>query len=129
VIAHNAKAFDLNFILHRAILMKWNVELIMNGLKIMCMDMWHLVFLDSISFLPFTLRKLSDAFGVTVSKSWYPHYFNTRANLDYVGKSLDVSYHGVDEMSASEGRVPRLVQRSARRAVRQQACLGNVVSG
>jgi len=34
-IAHNAKAFDIHFILKRAILLKWNPELIMNGLNIM----------------------------------------------------------------------------------------------
>ena len=53
-------------------------------------------------FLSFALRKLSDAFGLTVSKSWYLHYFNTRANLDYVGKFPEVSYYVVDEISASE---------------------------
>jgi len=90
VIAHNAKAVDLRFILHRAIFVKWNVEMIMNGLKIMCMRMEQLLFLDSISFLPFAFRKLSDALGLTVSKSWNPNYFNTRANLDYVGKFPDV---------------------------------------
>jgi hypothetical protein len=60
------------------------------------------VFLDSISFLLFALRKLPEAFGLTFAKTWYPHYFNTRAYLDYVGKIPDVSYYGVDEMSASE---------------------------
>ena len=65
VIAHNAKAFDLHFILNRTVLMKWQVELIMNGLKIMCMRVERLVFLDSVSFLPFDLRKLPEAFGLT----------------------------------------------------------------
>jgi hypothetical protein len=103
MIAHNAKAFDLHFILNRAILMKWQVELIMNGIKIMCMRVCeYLMFLDSISFLPFALRKLPEAFGLTVAKSCYPHYFNTRAILDYVGKIPDISYYGVDEMIASE---------------------------
>jgi len=37
----------------------------MNGLNIMCMRMEHLVFLESVSFLPFPPRKLSDAFGLT----------------------------------------------------------------
>ena len=37
VIAHNTKAFDFHFILNRAIVLKWQVELIMNGMKIMCM--------------------------------------------------------------------------------------------
>jgi hypothetical protein len=34
VIAHNAKAFDLHFILDRAIFLKWKPKLILNGLKI-----------------------------------------------------------------------------------------------
>jgi len=46
VIAHNAKAFDLNFILKRAILLKWQAELIMNGMKIMCLIVKNLEFLD-----------------------------------------------------------------------------------
>jgi len=36
-LAHIAKAFDLHFILNRAIVLKWNFELIMKGLKIGCM--------------------------------------------------------------------------------------------
>jgi len=48
-IAHNAKAIDLYFILNRAVLLKWKHELIMSGLKIMCMKMENLVFLDSVS--------------------------------------------------------------------------------
>jgi hypothetical protein len=33
-IAHNAKSFDAQFIMNRAILLKWTPELILNGLKI-----------------------------------------------------------------------------------------------
>jgi len=69
-IAHNAKAFDLYFILNKAILLKWKPDLIMKGLKIMCMRMEHLVFLENVSFLPFPLRRLPEAFGLTVAKSW-----------------------------------------------------------
>jgi len=32
-IAHNAKAFDLHFILNGAIMLKWKPKLIMNGIK------------------------------------------------------------------------------------------------
>ena len=67
VIAHNAKAFDLHFILNKAIMLKWQSKLIM---KIMCRKMEHLLFLDSVSFLPCPLRKLTEAFGLTASKSW-----------------------------------------------------------
>ena len=101
-IVHNAKAFDLHFILNRAIMLKWQPELIMNGLKIVCLKMEHLVLLDSVSFLPCPLRKLPEAFGLTASKSWYPYYFNTEENLDYLGPIPDVSHFGVNEMSEAE---------------------------
>jgi len=67
-IAHKAKAFDLQFILNRAILLKWKPNMIMNGLKIVCMKMEQFVFLDSVSFLPCPLRKLPDAFCLTTPK-------------------------------------------------------------
>jgi DNA polymerase elongation subunit (family B) len=85
-IAYNAKAFDSQFILKRATRLKWNPELILSGLKIISMKMQHIHFLDSVSYLPMPLRKLPEAFGLTSLKSWFPHYFNTKANLDYVGQ-------------------------------------------
>ena len=101
-IAHNAKAFDFHFILNRAILLKWKSELIMNGLKILCMKMGHLVFLDSVSLLPCALRKLNEAFGLTATKSLCPRYFNTEENLDYVGPIPNVSCYGVNEIRENE---------------------------
>jgi len=80
-IVHNAKAFDLRFILNRAVLLKWQPVLFMNGLIINCMKMEQLIFLDSVSFLPCSRRKLAEAFGLTASKSCCPHYFNTEENL------------------------------------------------
>ena len=74
----------------------------MNGLKIMCMRMEHLVFLDSVSFLPLPLRRLPETFGLTVAKSWYPHYFNTEENLDYMRPLPDISYYRVNEMGEGE---------------------------
>ena len=65
------------------------------------MKIEHMLFIDSVSYLPMPLRKLPEAFGISVTKSWYPHYFNTKANLDYVGP---FPYFGADEMSLSERR-------------------------
>jgi hypothetical protein len=42
------------------------------------------------------------AFGLSSSKSRFPHYFNTEANLDYVGPIPDIQYFGDDEMSEGE---------------------------
>jgi hypothetical protein len=69
-IAHNAKAFDAQFILNRAILLRWKPELILNGLKIVSMKIERMHFLDSASYLPMPLRHLPEAFGLTVSKLW-----------------------------------------------------------
>jgi len=62
----------------------------------------HLLFLDSVSFLLCALRKLPEAFGMFASKSWYPHYFNTRENLNYVDSIPDMTYYGVDDMQEEE---------------------------
>ena len=47
------------------------------------------------------LRKLPAAFGLS-ARVMVPAFFNTRANLDYVGQILDISLYGVYEMSTSE---------------------------
>jgi len=68
------------------------------------MKIHHIQFLDSVSYMPMPLRKLPEAFGLAASKSWYPHYFNTQANLDYVGPIPDIKYYGADEISEGERR-------------------------
>ena len=85
-------------------MLKWKPELIINGLKIMCMKMEHLVFLDSVYVFPCALRKPPEAFGLSPSKSWYLHTFNTVDNLDYVGPIPDISYYGANEMREDERR-------------------------
>ena len=97
-IAHNAKAFHSQFILKRAFLLKWNPQIILSGLKIISMKMQHFHFLDSISYLPMPLRKLPEAFGLSSKKSWFSYYWNTKANLDYVGPIPDIGYFGAHEM-------------------------------
>jgi len=66
--------------------------------KFISMRTQHLRFLDSESYLPMPLRKLPEAFRLSTYKSWFPHYFNTKANLDYVGPIPDIKYYGADEM-------------------------------
>ena len=103
-IAYNAKAFYSKFILNRALPMKWKPELILDVLKFASMKIKHKLFIDSVSYLPMPLSKLPDAFGLSITKSWYPNYYNKNMNLDYVGPIPDVSYFGVYEMSISERR-------------------------
>jgi len=74
-------------------------ELILNGLKIVSMNIRHIQILYSVSYMPMPLRKLPEAFGLQASKSWFPHLFITKANLDYVEPIPDINYYGTDEMS------------------------------
>jgi hypothetical protein len=76
-VEHNAGAFYTQFIINRAIFLNWRQQVIMNGLKVVCLRVKHLTFLDSASYLAMPLRKLPEAFGLTARKSWYTHYFNT----------------------------------------------------
>ena len=64
-IVYNAKAFDLHFLLNKSILLKWKAELTLNELKILCMKMEHIMFMDSNSFVPCSIRKLPEEFGLT----------------------------------------------------------------
>ena len=64
----------------------------------------HIQFIDSVLFLPMPLRKLPGAFGLSVNKAWYPHHFNKKENLNYVGSIPDVEYFGADAMGESERR-------------------------
>ena len=66
------------------------------------MKIQHVTFLDSISFMPMALRKLPEAFRLSATKSWYPHLFNTKANVNYVGSIPDMVQCGVAEMGESE---------------------------
>jgi len=76
----------------------------MSGLKTMCMKMEHLVFLDSVYFHPCALRKLPEGFGLSASKSWYPRYFNTPENLNYVRPFPDKVYYGVMRCGKMRGK-------------------------
>jgi hypothetical protein len=61
--------------------------------------------LDSVCFLPLALHKLPKAFGLSSHKSWYPHYFNTKENLEYAGPIPEFSLYGANEMSESKRKV------------------------
>ena len=47
VIGHNAKAFDLHFILNSAVFFKWSPESVMGGQKILMKKFEHMKFIDS----------------------------------------------------------------------------------
>jgi hypothetical protein len=61
----------------------------------------HLLFLDSVSFLPMALVNPPEAFGL-MAKSCYPHYINSKANMDYAGRIPHIRYYVTDKIKESE---------------------------
>ena len=42
------------------------------------------------------------SFDLTCKKGYYPHFFNTAENLDYVGPYPEPNFYGADYMSSDE---------------------------
>jgi hypothetical protein len=104
-IAHNARAFNLVFVINRPVHKNSRpVLLTMNGQNIMCLKVENVTWQDSLNYLAMPLRKIPKAFGLTVVKSWYTNLFNTIDNFNYVGPSPDVSNYGVEQMHETERR-------------------------
>ena len=66
------------------------------------MTVEHLHFLDSLNFLPMSLKSMPKSFDLTCKKGYYPHFFNTTKNLDYVGPYSEPVFYGADYMSGDE---------------------------
>jgi hypothetical protein len=76
----------------------------------MCFKVEHIAFPDSLNYLPFPLRTLTDAFWLPFSQSWYPPYFNTYENLNYIGAMPDIVLRCWRYVAFGARRVPWLVR-------------------
>lgn len=110
LIAHHAKSFDLYPVLE-VLIDRHSIrpsKIIYNGSKIMYMHIaqkLNLTFVDSLNFLPMKLAKIPEAFGLQeLCKGYFPHFFNTKANQNYVGPYPELKYYGCDFMSSGERR-------------------------
>ncbi|XP_018368310.1 PREDICTED: probable DNA polymerase [Trachymyrmex cornetzi] len=106
-IAHNAKAFDAQFILKYLVEESEITEeprVILNGTKIIVMTVGNTKFIDSLNYLPMRLADLPKAFGLknTSDKGNFPHLFNTRENQSYIGPIPDARYYSPDQMKPEE---------------------------
>ncbi len=104
-IAHNMRGFDGIFILRELLQNGVIPDVIVKGQKIMVMKIpdLNVRFIDSFNFLPMSLAKLPGAFGLSCgTKGFFPHFFNTPENWNYVGVLPDPRFYGVDLMSIGE---------------------------
>jgi len=89
-IAHNAKAFDAQFILKYIVEKSKIMEeprVILNGTKIVVMTIGRIKFIDSVNYIPMRLSDLPKALELRdiSGKGTFPHLFNTRENQTYIG--------------------------------------------
>ena len=74
----------------------------MDGSKILSTVVENFWFLDSLNFLPMSLKSMPKSFDLTCKNGFYPHFFNTADNLDYVGPYPEPKFCGADYMSSDE---------------------------
>lgn len=108
IIAHNLQKYDGHFLLQYMYsasdtwLLKEN-SLIINGSKILQIKVGRYRFIDSLNFFSVALSKLPDMFKLNCNaKGYYPHFFNTEQNSNYIGCFPDMKYYGVGNMRAKE---------------------------
>jgi hypothetical protein len=108
VLAHNAKGYDSQHVLKRCVEdYKWAPELITNGLQILQMKIpfTNISFIDSLAFMPLPLSGLPKAFGFSETvKGYFPHFFNTPENQNYIGPYPDKEMYGFSTMTNDQQR-------------------------
>lgn len=101
-IAHNAKGYDSVFLLKHYIETSCNVPyVISNGTNLMLLSFKShgIRVIDSMSFVAQALSEFPKTFGLKeFKKGYFPHYFNTEANQNYIGQLPDKEYYGHDQM-------------------------------
>ena len=93
VISHNSRGYDAVFTA-KVLELRWVPQLIMGGTKIFSMCVENFCFLDSLNFMPMSLKNMPKSFDLTCKKS--------ANNLDYVGSYPELKYYGSDFMSGVE---------------------------
>ena len=93
--AHNAKGYDNHFIIQELHKRKFtDIKMLMNGTKVLKIDLGNVRFFDTLSLFLSPLDKLPKIFGLkTCVKGFFPHLFNTIENQEYVGPIPDKKYY------------------------------------
>jgi len=74
----------------------------MDGTKILSVSVEYLKFLNSLNFLPISLKSMPKSFDLTCKKGYYPHFFKTAKNMNYVEPYPEPVFYGADCMSGEE---------------------------
>ncbi|XP_071104149.1 uncharacterized protein [Haliotis cracherodii] len=104
VIDHNYRGYDGHLLLqyfNKPIVVA--PQIVLRGQQILMMKVGRLTFKDSLNFLSMPLKSFPKTFGLSeLSKGYFPHFFNTTVNKDYVGAYPPMDTYGPDSMSSGE---------------------------
>jgi hypothetical protein len=104
-VAHNFKGYDSQFVLDYCRCNGITPEVIMNGSKCtyLKLPIQKLRFIDSLNFLPMALSKFPETFGFEeLRKGYFPHFFNTTANANYIGPLPPKEDYGYNHMKPEQ---------------------------
>ena len=105
-IAHNAKAFDAQFILKELVenAERATPSVILSGQNITMLKYGRTKLIDSINYFQMKLSALPATFGLPESskKGYFSHFFNTCENQRYVGALPAIEFYGPDTMAPAE---------------------------
>ena len=103
VVAHNFKGYDGYMVMEELYRQHaTNLEMIVNGAKLLMVELPRVKFIDSMNFFPMALSNFPKTFGLKeLRKGFFPHFFNTIQNQTYVGPMPSVEYYDPDGMSPS----------------------------
>jgi hypothetical protein len=66
----------------------------------------NLRIIDSSNFIQGALKEFPKTFGLNeLKKGYFPHFFNTIENQNYIRKIPDTKYYGVNSMKIKERQV------------------------
>ena len=101
VVAHNFQGYDGYFIQNYLNENGVKYEVILRGAKILSMTipMFNIKFIDSLNFIPMSLAKFPQTFGMSeLCKGHFPHLFNREENENYVGPIPPEPYYSPNLM-------------------------------
>ena len=108
-IAHNSQRFDAQFVF-KYIVEKYENEqctpsVIMNGSKIILLEILHAKFIDSLNYFHISLSSLPKEYDLSeIEKSIFPHLFNTPQNQTYSGPLSPLNVYSLNSMSSKKRR-------------------------
>ncbi|KAE8580551.1 hypothetical protein XENTR_v10024459 [Xenopus tropicalis] len=102
--AHNAGRYDSYFVVQQLVKEHIKIDLLTQGGKLLCVTVTDLGirFIDSLNFLPMKLSKLPKALGFQDCKGFFPHFFNTAENQNYIGAMPSKEFYGYEYMMPDE---------------------------